>query len=244
MLRWCGFDFGETIMNPFTLHQSQTIAAVFRELGREAEAPEVIKRWYALRDSYGAEGDTAEQRVRQLKQYAKDRIYSEVLGNDKDAGRLFDQKEAEGFTPTDGVETILKRLSASGVEVSVVSESSSASATQAISRFLSAHRLDDLFDQVITPAGLFEVGGALTDSRFVGATKRSGSMYDVLRLYLLGRGLASGETAMVGDDPVLDIENAKLRGFLGIQYTGVVDRGKSRLADYVISHWRQFPAIF
>lgn len=57
---------------------------------------------------------------------------------------------------------------------------------------------------------------------------------------LEGYGL-SGGAAKVGDAPVLDIANANLRGFVTVQYTGIMDRGVSPMADYVIDDWSNLP---
>ncbi|MDA4126911.1 MAG: HAD family hydrolase [Thaumarchaeota archaeon] len=231
-------------MNPYTLHQNKIITEIYNELGRGEEAQRSIAAWYELRDSFATPGDKPEERVRQLKQYAKDKIYSQVLGGDPEAARLYDQKEARGFTPTEGVSNLLESLRKVGVQVAIVSESSSLTSTFAITRFLHVYNLGHYFSDIITPVGGFDVEGRLVDSRFVGATKKSGTIYDVLKALLQERGVAPAEGAMVGDDPILDIENAKLRSFIGIQYTGVVDRGRSKVADYVIDAWSEFPSIF
>jgi flavodoxin len=47
----------------------------------------------------------------------------------------------------------------------------------------------------------------------------------------------------IGDDPVLDVGNAKSSGLTSVQYTGVVDRGPSPLADYVIDDWAKLFAV-
>src|SRR5712691_2951731 len=112
-------------MNPFTLHQSSIIRGVYRQLGREGEAESRVQKWYRLRDSFGSPGDPPHQRVRLLKQYAKERVYSEVLDDDKEAGRLFDEKEAGGFAPTEGLAGLLDMLRERGVTLAVVSESAS-----------------------------------------------------------------------------------------------------------------------
>ena len=242
-LNWCGFDFGETIMNPFTLHQSTIIHDVYKQLGREEEAESKVQKWYRLRDSFGSPGDPPQQRVRLLKQYAKERVYSEVLDDDREAARLFDEKEARGFAPTEGIAELLDRLRGKAVTLGVVSESASLPATRAIESFLATHSLASYFHEIITPAGLFTVAGELIDRRFIGTTKKSGVIYDTLKSYLKEHGTESGEAAMVGDDPVLDIEYPRLRGFITIQYVGVVDRGHSSIADYLVDDWREFPEV-
>ena len=51
--------------------------------------------------------------------------------------------------------------------------------------------------------------------------------------------MEAGETAMVGDDPVLDVANSKRRGFVTVQYLGIIDRGRTDHADYTIKSWTE-----
>jgi len=239
---WFGLDFGETIMNPFTLHQSAVIRQIYRELGREEEAERRVQKWYELRDSFGSPDDPSHIRVRHVKQYERGRIYSEVLDGDTEAIRLFEREESLGFTLAKGVESALRRLKSSGTVPAIVSESAERQAVLAIIRFLNVHDLGSLVSEIITPAGRFGLKGELAGSEFVGKTKREGTIYDELRRYLERRGTKSEEAAIVGDDPVMDIENAKLRGFVTVQYTGIINRGPSPMADYVIDDWSKLPA--
>jgi len=242
-IRWYGIDYGETMMNPFTLHQSALIRQVYRQLGRPDEGEDRVRRWYALRDSFGSHQSQLELRVRELKQYARARIYSEVLGGDPDAARHFEEGEARGFSTARGVGEALARLGVGGIPVSIVSESSSSEATLAILRFLRVHGLIGSITDIITPAGRFGTGGNLEGPEFVGKTKKEGTIYDQLALHLRGRGISTGEAAIVGDDPVLDIAKAKSRGFVAVQYVGIVNRGVSPLADYVIDDWSKLPFL-
>jgi FMN phosphatase YigB (HAD superfamily) len=180
--------------------------------------------------------------VREVKQYARSRIYSEVLDGDPDAVRLFEEGEAKGLSPAKGVGPALALLREHGIPVSMVSESSSLEATLAILRFLRAHGLMDSIVDVITPAGRFGIEGNPEGTEFVGKTKREGAIYDQLGVHLRSLGIATKEAAIMGDDPVLDIANAKSRGFLTIQYIGIVNRGISPYADYVIDDWSRLPA--
>ena len=240
MMRWVGLDYGETLMNPFTLHQSELIRSIYRKLGTEEEAEEHVRMWYALRDSVGAQFTEPNLRAREVKQYARARIYSDVLGGDPEAAKLYDEGEAGAFSPAKGVEKALLSLKSDGVPAAIVSESSSTIATMAITRFLRVHELAHLLGEIITPAGRFGVGGELLGREFEGKTKRDGTLYDQLKEYLGGMGVKTGDAAMVGDDPVLDIANSKSRGFVAVQYTGIVDRGASA-ADYVIDDWSKLP---
>ncbi len=240
-IRWYGFDFGETIMNPFTLHQGALIRRVYSDLGKAEEAEVHVQKWYKLRDSFGSAGEAPELRVRLVKQYAKSRIYSEVLDNNKEAIRLFEKGEAEGFTPAEGIKLALVRLGKNGTVPAIVSESSETAATQAITRFLDVRGLSALISEIITPAGRFSVNGKLLDSGFAGKTKKAGTIYDELRAYLRRLGTRTEEAAIVGDDPVLDIASAKQRGFVTVQYTGIINRGPSEMADFIIDDWSRLP---
>lgn len=240
-IRWYGLDYGETVMNPFTLHQSALIRAVYTRLGKPEEVEEHVRRWYTLRDEVGSKYDKLDLRVREVKQYSRERIYSEVLDGDSRAARLFEEGEAEGFTPAPGVKDALTTMAKNGVPLAIVSESSSRPSVDAMERFLRVHGLRDIFRDVITPAGHFDRDGKLISTRFLGKTKRGGSIYEELALYLRERGIRPSEAAVVGDDPVLDVENAKSSGFIGVQYIGIVDRGASKSADYVMRDWSEIP---
>ncbi len=242
-LMWCGLDFGETIMNPFTLHQSSVIREIYRELGREQESEERVHRWYRLRDSFGSPGEPAHLQVRLVKQYARAKIYRDVLDNDPEAVKLFDQKEIEGFSPAHGLKGALSRLTESGVEVNVVSEVTQLPAVLSIVRYLQVQGLRSFFSSLYTPAGLFDIDGKMLDGSFEGATKKSGAMYEKLRTHLESRGVSVSKAIMIGDDPVLDVENAKLQDFLAALYVGIIDRGGWEKADYVIKDWDEIPAI-
>lgn len=230
-------------MNPLTLHQSTVIREIYRELGRGAEAEERVHRWYRLRDSMGPASVPAHQRVRDVKQYARDRIYREIFDDDRDAVQRFEAKEVKGFAPAEGVEAALGLLQSRSIPVAVVSESASIAAVRALSRFLSVHALSQYFQEVITPAGRFGVDGRPLDSKFVGATKKSGRIYEELRGYLQTRSIPSSAAAMIGDDPLLDVEHAKRYGFVTVQYLGVIDRGGREKADHVLTHWREIGRI-
>jgi len=240
-IRWYGLDYGETVMNPFTLHQSALIREIYRSVGKEDEAEEHVKRWYALRDSVGSRFSVPDLRVREVKQYARGRIYSEVLDGDPEAVRLFEEGEPKRFAPTEGIGKTLLRVRSAGAAVSIVSEASSASAVMAIVLFLRTHRLSAFFDELITPAGRFDAEGSMKGGEFLGKTKRDGTIYDQLAERLMERGIPTKEAMMVGDDPLLDVRKAKEKGFLATQFMGVVDRGASPSADYVIRTWDELP---
>ena len=242
-LLWCGIDFGETIMSPLTLHQSTVIREIYSELGRSAEAEERVQRWYRLRNTMGPPSTPTHLLVRDLKQYARDRIYTEVLDDDRRAVELFEAKEVRGFAMAEGVEAALRLLQSKTVAVAIVSESASIAAALTVSRYLGTDGLDQYFQEIITPAGRFSVDGQLLDPTFVGATKKSGKIYEKIQEYLKTRRIPSSSAAIIGDDPLLDVEQARRYGFVTIQYVGVIDRGGSEKADYALRDWREIGTI-
>src|SRR5688572_7960036 len=244
-LRWCGIDYGETIMNPLTLHQSAVIRDIYSELGRAEEADERVQRYYRLRNAWGPASTPPHLLVRDLKQYARDSIYADVFDNDPDAVERYKAKEVEGFGVPEGVADALAMLRDKGIPAAVVSESGSLTAVQTIARYLQIHAFGQYFDEIIAPAGRFSVDGALIDATFVGATKKAGTIYEKIREYVqTTKGIPSSAAAIVGDDPHLDVAQARPHGFVTVQYVGVIDRGGSEAADFAMKHWREFEKMF
>jgi hypothetical protein len=242
-IRWCGIDYGETIMNPMTLHQSAVIREIYRELGRAAEAEDVVKRWYSVRATMGPPSTAPHLLVRDLKQYARDRIATEVFDGDGEVLKRYEVEEVMAFAIPDGVEAGLKLLRSRNVGAAIVSESASLTGVQTIARFLKARAFDQYFQEIITPAGRFSIDAELLDPAFVGATKKAGTIYGKVREYLKTKDIPSSSAAIIGDDPQLDVEHSKPYGFFGIQYTGVIDRGGSEKADFAMKDWNDLGQI-
>lgn len=243
-VRWFGIDFAFTIMNPLTLHHSVVIPEMYKRLGRQAEGPARLALWYKLRDSMGSPSDPPHQKVRLLKEYNRDRFYAEVLDNDQDAIDMYSEMEATERKPPEDLKGALEYLKKKGKGLSVVSEVSGIKGTLTVSASLRAHRLLGLFDEIITPAGRFTPEGTLLDeTAFAGASKKDGTIYERISIYLDSKGIHAGQRAMVGDDPKLDVEFAKKCGFVTIQYSGVLDRGRSEKADYLLTRWSELPRL-
>jgi phosphoglycolate phosphatase-like HAD superfamily hydrolase len=237
---WFGIDFSFTLMNPLTMHHSQVIPAMYRELGRAEEGSERLARWHRLRDSMGSPSDPPHQKVRLMKEYNRDRLHAEVFDNDPQVIALYAAKEAKERRPPEGVKEALQALRDRGKILVVVSEVSSVQGTQTIADFLRAHELAELFDEIITPAGSFTPQGKLLDGvTFKGANKKEGTLYARLATYLDTKGIGARRRAMMGDDPKQDIEAARKQGFVTIQYKGIVDRGPPEHVDLVVSHWKE-----
>jgi FMN phosphatase YigB (HAD superfamily) len=243
-VKWFGIDFAFTIMNPLTLHHSAVIPEMYKRLGRQREGPKRLAKWYKLRDSMGTPGDQPHQKVRLLKEYNRDRLYTEVFDDDPAVIDLYAEMEALERRPPDDLKAALEYLKRKKKSLSVVSEVSGVKGTLTVSASLRAHPLLGLFDELITPAGRFTPEGKLLDeTAFAGATKKDGTIYERLAVYLDSKGIHAGQRAIVGDDPKLDVEYAKRCGFVTIQYTGVIDRGRTDKADYLLARWSELPGL-
>ena len=242
-IRWCGIDYGETIMNPLTLHQSVVIREVYRELGRPAEADDRVQRYYRSRDRMGPAGSPPHMLVRDLKQYAREAFYRDVFDDERRAIELYEAKEVKGFGEAPGVEQALALLKSRNIGAAIVSESGSLIAAQTVARYLRTHGLTPYFQEIITPAGRFSVDGELVDASFKGATKKAGTIYAKIRDYLATQGIPSSAAAIIGDDPQLDCGHASPYGFYTVQYLGVLDRGGSEQADFAMRDWSEIDQI-
>ncbi|MDA4128583.1 MAG: hypothetical protein OK422_03910 [Thaumarchaeota archaeon] len=239
-VRWFGIDFAFTLMNPLTMHHSTVLPEMYKRLGRGEEGKERLERWYKLREAMGSPGDAPHQKVRLMKEYNRRRLHAEVFDNDPAAIKMYAEMEAIERRPPEGTKEALEYLRGKGKGLSVVSEVSGVEGTLSISESLRANKLLGLFDELITPAGRFTTTGALIDGvTFKGTSKKDGTIYERLANYLDSKEVGTGARAMVGDDPKSDIESAKERGFVTIQYSGVINRGRSEKADYFLSNWSE-----
>ena len=237
-VRWIGVDFAFTIMNPLTLHHSKVIPEMYKRLGREGEGHERLTQWYKLRDTMGSPTDAPHQKVRLMKEYHRDEMLAKVFDDDPEAKAMYAEMEALERRPPEDAKVGLGCLKSNGKSMSVVSEVVGAQGAMTVSASLRAHGLRGYFDEIITPSGRFEANGRLIDEgRFVGATKKDGTMYDRLAEHLDSIGIGAGKRAMVGDDPKLDVEFSKKRGFVTVQYCGIIDRGRTNFADYILARW-------
>jgi FMN phosphatase YigB (HAD superfamily) len=239
-VQWVGVDFAFTLMDPLTMHHSLVIPEMYRRLGREGEGKERLARWYKLRDSMGAPTDPPHQKVRLMKEYHRDEMLAKVFDDDPGAKALYSEMEAKERRPPADAKVGLRCLKSHVKAMAVVSEVIGAQGAATVSSSLVAHGLDRYFEEIITPSGRFDLRGRLvSEGGFAGATKREGTIYDKLAAYLGTRGIVVERGAMVGDDPRLDVELAKRRGFVTIHYRGIIDRGKTDQADYTIGSWSE-----
>jgi len=167
------------------------------------------------------------------------------LDDDPRAIELFSQMEQRHLDTGEGLPDALDYLQKQGIKLQVVSEMKKTLGpvgTDIVSRFLKNRGLVTYFRELVTPQGKIDLVDETTDLRYLGTTKESGTLYDVLAAELAEWGISPGEAVMVGDKPSTDIDPAHDRGFKTIQYTGFVDLGPSK-ADLRIDSFAELKTI-
>ncbi|MHB8869476.1 MAG: HAD family hydrolase [Thermoleophilia bacterium] len=236
-VKWAGFDFGQCIMEPGGLRNPLVFGDLCKKLGRPELAAEKIHRYRVLKEKYGGYGA--------IKEGHRDEIHSYVLDDDPRSIQLFSEMEQVHLDMGAGLVDALEYLRGQGVELQVVSEMKKTLGpvgTDIVSRFLKSRGLVEYFRELITPQGKIDLIDETVDSRYVGFTKESGTIYDVLAAELAERGITPEEAVMVGDKPATDIDPAHERGFKTIQYTGFVDLGPSQ-ADLRIDSFAELKTV-
>lgn len=236
-VKWCGFDYGQCIMEPGGLRNPRLYGDLYKELGKPELISDKIKKYRILKEKYGSYG--------RIKEGHRDEIYSFVLDNDPVAIELFSQKEQELLDIAEGLEDAVKYLHAQGIELQVVSEMKKtlgAVGTDIVSRFLKNRDLVGYFKELITPQGKINLEDDSVDLKYKGHTKKDGTLYDVLAQELKERGIEPHEAVMIGDKPQTDIDPAHERGFKTIKYTGFIDLGESK-ADLEIQSFGELKAV-
>lgn len=236
-VKWCGFDFGQCIMEPGGLRNPRLFAELYKELGRPELIPDKIRKYRRLKEKYGSYGG--------VKEGHRDEIHSYVLDNDPEAVELFSRKEQELLDLGEGLTDALDYLQAQGIELQVVSEMKKTLGpvgTDIVSRFLKGKGLVKYFRELVTPQGKIDLVHDTVDLRYKGYTKEEGTIYDVLAQELGERGIAPHEAVMVGDKPSTDIDPAHQRGFKTVKYTGFVDLGPSK-ADVTIQSFSELKTL-
>ncbi|MFH1137822.1 MAG: HAD hydrolase-like protein [Pseudomonadota bacterium] len=236
-VKWCGFDYGQCIMEPGGLRNPLLYGELYKELGRPELIPDKIRKYRTLKEKYGS--------YSRIKEGHRDEIYSFVLDDDPRAIALFGRKEQELLDMGEGLEDALEYLQAQGVELMVVSEMKKTLGpvgTDIVSRFLKERGLVRFFTELVTPQGKINLIDDSIDPAYKGFTKKDGTLYDVLARELMSRGIEPHEAVMVGDKPETDIDPAHERGFKTIQYKGFIDLGESK-ADVVIERFSELKSI-
>jgi FMN phosphatase YigB (HAD superfamily) len=236
-VKWCGFDFGQCIMDPGGLRNPLVFGDIYKELGKPELIPDKIRKYRILKEKYGTYG--------RIKEGHRDQIHGFVLDDDPKAIALFGKKEQEYLSMAEGLEDALEYLHSQGIELQVISEMKKTLGpvgTDLVSRFLKTKGLLKYFKDLITPQGRINLQDDSLDPKYKGCTKEDGSIYDVLAKELKERDIEPYEAVMVGDKPETDINPAHDRGFKTIQYIGYMDFGKSE-ADIVISSFSELKTI-
>jgi FMN phosphatase YigB (HAD superfamily) len=236
-VKWCGFDYGETIMNSENLTNALVLGDIYKTLGKPERIPDKIRKYRILKEEYG--------NYPQIHEGHKDELFEFVLDNDPEAIAVYKQKEQEVMSTQEGAEDALVYLCSEGIEVYMVSEmkqSPDPLGKDAISRFLKRQRIEKYFDGLITPVGKIDFRTNTVDLKYKGSTKAEGTIYDLIAQELIERGIKPHEAVMVGDRPETDITPAHRRGFKTIQYTGFINKGKTE-ADAVIKSFEELRTI-
>jgi FMN phosphatase YigB (HAD superfamily) len=236
-VKWCGFDYGQCIMEPGGLRNPLVFGDLCKELGKPEYAADKIRKYRILKEKYGTYSS--------IKEGHRDEIYRFVLDNDAEAIEIFGRKEQELLLMGEGLENALARLQAQGIELQVVSEMKKTLGpvgTDMVSRFLKSRGLTKYFKELVTPQGKINLEDDSIDTRYKGLTKKTGTLYDELARELAQRGIEPQDAVMVGDKPETDINPAHERGFKTIQYKGFIDLGPSK-ADRVICSFAELTSI-
>jgi len=236
-VKWCGFDYGQCIMEPGGLRNPLLFGDIYKTLGKPELIPDKIKKYRVLKEKYGSYG--------RIKEGHRDEIYGYVLDDDPVTVELFSAKEQELLDIGEGMEDALEYLQNQGIELQVVSEMKKTLGpvgTDIVSRFLKRRGLVKYFQELVTPQGKINLIDDSVDPKYKGHTKKTGTLYDVLAEELLERGISVDEAVMIGDKPATDINPAHERGFKTIKYTGFIDLGPSK-ADVEISHFNELTQI-
>ncbi|MFH0845559.1 MAG: HAD hydrolase-like protein [Pseudomonadota bacterium] len=236
-VKWCGFDYGQCIMEPGGLRNPRMFGDLYKILGKPELIPDKIRKYRILKEKYGS--------FSLIKEGHRDEIHSYVLEDDPEAIALFSRLEQELLDMGDGLEDALGYLHSLGIELQVVSEMKKtlgAVGTDIVSKFLIRRGLVKYFKELVTPQGKMNLEDGSVDEKYRGFTKKEGTLYDVLAQELRERGIEPHEAAMVGDKPETDIDPAHDRGFKTIQYKGFIDLGESK-ADIVIHSFSELKNI-
>jgi len=236
-VKWCGFDFGQCLMEPTSLRNPLLFGDIFKELGQPEKINEAIRKYRILKEKYGD--------YSAIKEGHRDEILTYVLDGDQSAMDLFSQKEKEMLKPGEGLREALEYLRDQKIEINVVSELKKTLGPMnmnIISRFLERNNLTSYFNELITPQGKIRMADGTVDDSYKGLTKQEGTIYDRLKEDLATKGIEASEAVIIGDKPATDIIPAMKRGFITIQYTGYIDFGDVG-ANYKISNFYELTKL-
>lgn len=236
-VKWCGFDFGQCLMEPTSLRNPLLFGDIFKQLGKPEKIDTAIRKYRILKEKYGDYSI--------MKEGHRDEILTYVLDGDQEAMDLFNIKEKEILQPGEGLYDALVYLRDQNISINVVSELKKTlgpMSSNIITGFLSRNGLSSFFKELVTPQGKINTADGSVDSSYIGLTKQAGTIYDRLKEELAEKGISPSEAVIIGDKPATDIIPAKARGFKTIQYTGYIDSGDVG-ADYKIFKFSELTKI-
>ena len=236
-VKWCGFDYGQCIMEPGGLRNPHLFGDLYKMLGSPEKIPEKIKKYRILKEKYGSYGS--------IKEGHRDEIYHFVLDDDPKAIEAYSFLEQQLLDMGEGLIETLEYLQSQGIQLQVVSEMKKTLGpvgTDIVSRFLKERGLVKYFKHLVTPHGKIDLEADTIDLKYKGHTKKDGTLYEILAQELKTQGIEPHEAVMVGDKPETDIDPAHDRGFKTIQYKGFIDLGKSK-ADASIESFIELKKI-
>lgn len=239
-IRWCGFDYGETLMDPSGLRNPLLWGDIYKALGRPELAADKVHAYRVLRDTYGE--------YYTVKEGHRHEVLSFVMDGDEEAQQAFMEAEPRLLDQGEHVHKTLQTLHEAGLVLDVVSElirTVGPIDQNVILRFLTAHNLRHFFRYLITPLGKIDmITGIVIDERYCGQTKSAGTIYDILVDDLAEQNISPDQAIMIGDRPSTDIEPAHARGLRTIQYSGYSHWPPSPAADTVIYDFNElFPIV-
>lgn len=236
-VKWCGFDFGQCIMEPTNLRNPLLFGDIFKLLGKPELIDQAIQRYRILNEKY--------EEYSIVKEGHRDEIYNYVFNGDQEAMDLFSIKEKEILGPGNNLHEALLYLENEKIDINIVSELKKTLGqvtTNIVTNFLERNKLTQFFGELITPQGRINLSNMDVDESYIGLTKQSGKIYDKLKDDLEKIGITPAEAVIVGDKPATDIIPAKARGFNTIQYTGYIDYGEVG-AHYRISNFKELKSL-
>jgi len=232
-VKWCGFDFGQCLMEPTSLRNPLLFGEIYKQLGQPEKIEEAIFKYRTLKEKYGDYSI--------MKEGHRDEILTYVLDGDQEAMDLFSVQEKEILNPGEGLRGALEYLRDQKIDINVVSElkkTLGAMNKNIIIGFLERNDIKSFFNELVTPQGKINVDNGSVDESYIGLTKQAGTIYDKLKDELAKKGISPEEAVIIGDKPATDILPAKARGFKTIQYTGYIDFGDVG-ADYKIQNFTE-----
>lgn len=231
-IKWIGVDYGQCIMSPSTMRNPRMFGDIAKLVGKQDMVPIWVDRMRRLKEKYKSYSG--------IKEGHKDEIESYVLDGDHEAYMLFNKKEQELVSLGPGGRECFEWIDSKGFKCNVVSELKKTlgpMGADTITAFLMNKKIIHLFKDFVSPQGKVNLKTDERDTKYVGTSKETGTLYDVLLKELEPEGIKPENCLMIGDKLSTDIIPPKKRGFTTIQYTGHIDMGPCEYSDYYAKDW-------